>query len=186
MSAAENGRLESAALTAAQQLRSKCEGDRRRIISTPVSRDAITELACWPELLRTLAKSAATDIAGHGEPTLIQKIGDELQAVFGAVESLLIDCQKIAVTHTQSNGHSKDDLLRLNSAHKEVIKLKAETLGNWPWPPTPHDELELCDEQRRGDHQSLAEAFAGIAGVDQQAWLKKVEARKQDLHSRLG
>jgi hypothetical protein len=54
-------------------------------------------------------------------------------------------------------------------------------MQSWPWPPTEAEWRRACAEMARGEGTELDAAFAEIAGVSKEEWLRRAEERKRQL-----
>ena len=91
--------------------------------------------------------------------------------------------------------HEMDDLARtfagagrpiprageLAEAIRHVETLKGQALDFWPYSAAA--VADGLAEHRRGETVNLTEAFAAIAGVSKEEWLRRVEARKRAIGS---
>src|SRR5262249_11804987 len=64
----------------------------------------------------------------------------------------------------------------------EIRRLETGILHSWP-SFTDQDQADALAEHKRGECLGAAKAFAQIAGVDEAAWLRRVEERKRAKQS---
>jgi hypothetical protein len=82
----------------------------------------------------------------------------------------------------QRDGHLIAGLTELENALEQCRALKERIFEFWS-PFTSQDVAEGLAEHARGECLELDEAFAQIAGVSKEAWLKRVEEQQQRKHA---
>lgn len=68
----------------------------------------------------------------------------------------------------------------LRDAHAALLRLECGIFQHWPW-FTEQDAAESRAAIERGDYLELDDAFAQIAGVDKETWMRRVEERRRAL-----
>ncbi|GEM_PF-6375673 len=75
--------------------------------------------------------------------------------------------------------HGADEL---RETHARLLQLESGIFQHWP-EFTEQDAAEARAALERGDGLELDEAFAQIAGVDKETWMKRVEERRRSRRS---
>ena len=70
----------------------------------------------------------------------------------------------------------------LRDAHARLLRMENGIFEHWPL-FTEQDAAEAREAIERGDYLELDDAFAQIAGVDKETWMRRVEARRRALFS---
>jgi hypothetical protein len=108
-----------------------------------------------------------------------------LQAAFAKTLGLMDDVGELA-REAAATGHPINAAAELDQARARVAALRDDLFRHWE-PFTEEDAREALEASARGEGIGLDEAFAQIAGVDKETWLRKVadyrtakEARGQE------
>ncbi len=105
-------------------------------------------------------------------------LGQELAAVFdAALESLHF--LRTWAREAEAHGQTVEGAAELQTTIAELEGMRAEALDNWPWTPTKEEWNEGVADFQRGDSLPADEAFAEIARMDRDAWLRRVEEYKR-------
>jgi hypothetical protein len=120
---------------------------------------------------------SAWDQAVSGQIDDFQQYGTDLLAVLDATQHNL-DIVRGWVRGAESTGQTVGRATDLKRAAEELVALRREIEDRWPW---INEQIiaEAKAELARGEFLELDEAFAQIAGVDKETWLKRVEEHKK-------
>ena len=77
------------------------------------------------------------------------------------------------------HGQTVEGAAELQTTIAELEGMRARHWNNWPWTPTKEEWNEGVADFQRGDSLPADEAFAEIARMDRDAWLRRVEEYKR-------
>ncbi len=86
------------------------------------------------------------------------------------------------IQDVEQTGHAVEGARELDAALEAVQNLKDQLFRHWPW--FSDEDIALARlEEERGELLDLDDAFAAIAGVDKESWLRRVEGRERGQDS---
>jgi hypothetical protein len=106
-----------------------------------------------------------------------QQTGQEVVGLIDEGLYILSEIRNQARAYVEA-GHAVRRLNDLDAAIRHLETLKAEITANWPWLDA-NDLRAAREAEARGETLELDEAFAQIAGMSKEDWLRRVEEHKR-------
>src|SRR5207244_1333075 len=128
-----------------------------------------------PGVVRSLWESTL-DLVPLGGITDYPKTGEQLFKSFDQALTILHEMDDLTRTFAGTD-RPIPQADQLPEAIRQVETLKNQALGFWPY--SAASVADGLAEHARGETENLAEAFANIAGVSKDEWLRRVEAHKR-------
>jgi hypothetical protein len=132
----------------------------------------------FPDLLRD-ASRVTLDRFGEGEFIPVRVVEDGRNALlrlFAEVKDTMQSTRQAVAAWQEKTGRAVPGYDRLAEADDEVRRLDENLFRHWPSFREPIEEAP-------GEPLPLDEAFAEIAGVDRETWLRRVEEHKRKRKS---
>jgi hypothetical protein len=168
------------ALAAAKNDLTECRnGERQKAVAANL-KGVLRSSLLIPPLLQQLCRSTIDLMVGR----LIDdyaETGNRLREAFTRGLHILTGVQVLVQTYQEAGG-SVEGAGALDRAIEDVRQLETSTFQHWP-DFTGDDIAGARAAQARGECLPLDEAFAQIAGVDRETWLRRVEERKRARRS---
>jgi hypothetical protein len=130
-----------------------------------------------PETLNDLVDSSIDHLMAH----LIddrEETAREVREEFNRGQRILTRVIEL-IEKFAAHGDSIQGTDELRDASERAKRREAEFFDFWPRPLTAEEFVEAQEAIQRGEGIELDEAFAQIAGVDRETWLRRVEERKR-------
>ena len=70
-------------------------------------------------------------------------------------------------------------LAELRDSSRQFEEWRQRAMRSWLWPPTAEEWARIKEDMARGEGLELEDAFAEIAGVSREEWLRRVDERKR-------
>jgi len=128
----------------------------------------------WREIVQAMASGGIGDYAACG------------QAIFTHVRQCLTHMRRVALyveREEKKLGASTTPLEELRHATEELDAWRKQATRTWPWPPTDEEWGKIKEDVAQGKGIDMEDAFAAIAGTSRADWLRRVEARKQEIQA---
>jgi hypothetical protein len=106
-----------------------------------------------------------------------EETGQELRRSFDKGWHILNELDGLVQSFEQVGG-TIEGAETLATRIEQVQRLEASIFDRWP-NFTEQDLADALAEHKKGNCLDVADAFAQIAGVDKEAWLRRVEERKR-------
>jgi len=124
---------------------------------------------------------SAVRLIGTGAVEEYDSLGRRVQTIFDGCAGQMADAILYASELEHELASPVRGLVELKNAAVRFVEWSQQAMQSWPWPPTEAEWRRACAEMARGEGTELDAAFAEIAGVSKEEWLRRAEERKRQL-----
>jgi hypothetical protein len=140
-------------------------------------RETIDGCLLFPQRVREACQGEWDRLTRATDYADFQESGVRLRRLFEDAVDYLEAILEAARIHEQ-DGYPSERIPQLERALASLRAMREEFEESWPWFGEADRDAARADQQR-GDLLDVDDAFAGIAGVDRETWLRRVEERKR-------